>query len=118
MQTHVTMEQKLLDTVRSAVEQGLRENNAELIKLQRVSPTIMSERLHKLEHSLEAENHLLRMISLRLSAYQRAVAKSSELRSLAFQERASSGDAANDHQADPAAIVACSQCGAEVERHG
>ena len=118
MQTHVTMEQRLLDTVRSVVEQGLRENNAELIKLQRVSPTIMSERLHKLEHSLEAENHLLRMISLRLSAYQRAVAKSSELRSLAFQERALSGDVANDQVPGHRHIDVCSLCGAEVERHG
>jgi hypothetical protein len=96
----------------------LRENNAELIKLQRVSLNGMSERLHKLEHSLEAENHLLRMISLRLSAYQRAVEKSSALRSLAFQERVLSGDAENDQVHGPQAIVVCSQCGAEVKRNG
>ena len=118
MQTHVTMEQKLLDTVRFAVGQALSENKEERNKLQRLNQNGMSEPLHRLEHSLDRENHLLRMISLTLSAYQRAVAKSSELRSLAFQERASSGDAANDQVPDPQAIVVCSLCGAEVERHG
>ena len=118
MQTHVTMEQKLLDTVRFAVGQALSENKEERNKLQRLNQNGMSEPLHRLEHSLDRENHLLRMISLTLSAYQRAVAKSSELRSLAFQERALSGDVANDQVPDPQAIVVCSQCGAEVERHG
>ena len=118
MQTHVTMEQKLLDTVRSVVEQGLRENSAELIKLHRVSPIIMNLRLHKLEHSLEAENRLLRTILLKLSVYQRAVEKSSALRSSAFQERVLSGDVENDQVPDLQAIVECYQCGAVVKRYG
>lgn len=118
MQTHATTEQKLLDTVRFAVEQALSENIKELNRLWMHSPIIMSEQSHKLEHSLEAENHLLRTISSRLSAYQRAVEKSSELRSLAFQERVSSGDAENDQAIDPQAIAECFQCGAEVKRNG
>lgn len=118
MQTHVTMEQKLLDTVRFAVGQALSENKEERNKLQRLNQNGMSEPLHRLEHSLDRENHLLRMISLTLSAYQTAVEKSSELRSLAFQERASSGDAANDQVPGHRHIDVCSLCGAEVERHG